>query len=141
MSMASSSSAHTESAYVLAAELSPIPKQTHITARRMGARGKTAHITGSPYKGELLSASDRKASKCAPINATLTTTRARKGKLMAPKKKTPSYGRENRCLYCDELFADTPDDDCIRCTVCKRWAHDKCAGVDDGDDYFKCELC
>ena len=61
MSVASSSSAHTESAYVLAAELSPIPKQTHITAQRMGARGRTAHITGSPHKDER-QAIERRAS-------------------------------------------------------------------------------
>ena len=41
---------------------------------------------------------------------------------MAPRKKVTIYGREYHCLYCDELFADTPGDDCIRCTVCKRWA-------------------
>ena len=141
MSVASSSSAHTERAYLLAAELSPIPKQTHITTRRKGARGKTAHITGSPYKAELLMTSNRKAKKCAPIKATKSTARSKKGKSIPPKTNLPRYGRENRCLYCDELFADTPGDDCIRCTVCKRWAHDKCAGVDVGDDYFRCELC
>jgi len=43
------------STYVLANELSPIPKQTCVEVRRGGARGKTVLITSSPYKADLSS--------------------------------------------------------------------------------------
>ena len=31
-------------------------------------------------------------------------------------------------------FDETPDDDCIRCTVFLRWAHDQCARINEEDD-------
>ncbi len=113
------------------------PKQTHPRGRSSAHRGKTAVITSSPYKSDLKKARSMSAGKGLPRKMTKTT----KGKQQAPKKRTPSYGRQNRCLYCDELFEMTSNDDCIRCTVCHRWAHDQCAGVSPQDDYFTCELC
>ena len=90
-------------------------------------------ITSCPYKADL--------SSKAPMEKRLSckkTGKSMKGKSVAPKKKKLSFGS---CLYCNELFEETPDDDCIRCAACLRWALDQCAGVNGEDDYFRCDLC
>ena len=122
----SPSSSSNSVSYLLANDISPIPKQTHPRAHSSAHRGKTAVITSSPYKSDLKKARSMSAGKGLSRKKTKTT----KGKQQAPKQKTPSYGREHRCLYCDELFEMTSNDDCIRCTVCHRWAHDQCAGLE-----------
>ena len=45
-----------------------------------------------------------------------------------------------KCFYCLET-AQTSIDDWIQCTMCKRWAHEACAGVDDDDLGYECEFC
>ena len=101
------------STHVLANELSQIPKQTCAGVCRGGARGNTEVIISGPYKAYL--------SSKAPMAKHLLckkTGKSTKGKSVSQKKKKLLFGRENRCLYCDELFEEMPDDDCIRCTVC-----------------------
>ena len=45
------------------------------------------------------------------------------------------------CIYCAELYSDTPDDGWVECVTCKEWAHDECSGVDTDEDVFECDVC
>jgi len=66
---------------------------------------------------------------------------AKPGKKKAEsKKKEQEDEQDTRCLYCEELYSESVDG-WIRCRVCFRWAHDLCAGTEDGSSDFVCELC
>lgn len=46
------------------------------------------------------------------------------------------------CFYCGETWSKSKHDDgWLRCSVCKRWAHEACSGYDDLDSDFLCEFC
>jgi len=49
--------------------------------------------------------------------------------------------RDTDCLFCQELFKDSTDTQWIQCQECMKWAHTLCAGVDDNDNSFVCDLC
>ena len=49
---------------------------------------------------------------------------------------------DHPCFYCGEMFTKSVAyDGWIQCSLCKRWAHDLCAGVDEETDFFQCEYC
>lgn len=52
-----------------------------------------------------------------------------------------SENDDDICFYCDELYSKSIDG-WIKCTICKRWAHNLCAGIDE-EEYctFVCEFC
>ena len=52
-------------------------------------------------------------------------------------KQNGTTSDDATCLYCAEMH----DEEWIQCTNCKRWAHTECAGVDEHDEGFICELC
>lgn len=46
------------------------------------------------------------------------------------------------CLYCHELYSCSKDrEGWIKCSGCRRWAHEACAGCEEEDDCFECEYC
>ena len=46
------------------------------------------------------------------------------------------------CLYCNDSFTrSVSEEGWVRCSVCKKWAHDMCAGIGEEDECFACELC
>ena len=53
-----------------------------------------------------------------------------------PKKIKSSTAREYRCIYCNELFIDPPDEDWIQCKECEEWFHEQC-----GNDTSICDIC
>lgn len=120
-------------------EILPIPKSNKTTARISKRRGKTAILTESPYKNELLAANICSTPK--PVKRSLS---------MGPKKKTKTSKKnlnkktknDEKCLYCSELYS-TSVDGWIQCLLCKKWAHCLCAGIEEThyESIFNCELC
>ncbi len=53
-----------------------------------------------------------------------------------PKKIKSSTAEEYRCIYCNELFVDPPDEDWVQCLSCKDWFHEQC-----GNDTSVCDIC
>lgn len=52
-----------------------------------------------------------------------------------------SQNENAKCLYCNGLYCeDFHGEKWIRCTACRRWAHDECAGI-EGMAAYVCELC
>ena len=51
-------------------------------------------------------------------------------------------GDKVKCLCFGESFgASVSGEGWACCTACKQWAHDECAGIDDSNVSFTCELC
>ena len=44
---------------------------------------------------------------------------------------------ETFCFFCSEAYTMSANEGWI----CRRWEHDDCAGIDDGDDNFVCDIC
>ncbi|KAF5296248.1 hypothetical protein FQA39_LY12585 [Lamprigera yunnana] len=50
--------------------------------------------------------------------------------------------QSEECIFCCEKFVNSSKGEgWIRCNKCLKWAHDQCAGVDEDDDDFTCDLC
>lgn len=53
------------------------------------------------------------------------------------EKRTEDTGSNEVCVYCSDLGST----EWVRCHKCSKWAHCECAGIDDTDFNFICELC
>lgn len=47
---------------------------------------------------------------------------------------------EWQCIYCGEAFVVSIDT-WVQCSASNKWAHEECAGVDETDAGFVCDLC
>jgi len=143
-------------------DLMPIPKSSKTTKRNSRRRGKTAILTESPYKNELLALSSNNTSNISvkrslSLNKTSEVKKKKKvmtknsnAKIKKKKNEIPMSSSENddeendddMCFYCDELYSKSIDG-WIKCTVCERWAHNLCAGIEEEeeDPIFICEFC
>lgn len=136
----------------------PIPKIS--TAKRVSRkRGKTAILTSTPYKDELeesLAARKVSVEKKEKVkkNALFTSQKAsikkKVGKKIKRMKKnnqesdssSEDSDEDAECLYCREFWSKSVDG-WIACSVCRKWAHNACAGLesDDDDTALICEFC
>lgn len=162
-----------DSSFVLTSpkQLFPLPL-TKKSSRVAKKRGKTAIITSSPYKQELeiiaqkkkdaeqkkLEKIETKKRKDELKKQKKTTTKAqnKKSKMNSRSAKTAkrrivsSSGNESEeeedtpCMYCEDVYSVSIEG-WISCSVCGRWAHNSCAGIDDDDDddetIHVCEFC
>lgn len=123
-------------------EILPIPKSNKTTARISKRRGKTAILTESPYKNELLAANICATPK--PVKRSLSFCSKKKTKTTKKNlsKKTKKYKNDEKCLYCNELYS-TSVEGWIQCMLCKKWAHCLCAGIEETDyvTILTCEFC
>lgn len=122
-------------------------------------RGQTSTIlTDSPYKRELQSkatapkgrklkvtASEQKAiskPKCKSKTALSTAKPKKKRKKAAVHASSDEEDEKWPCLVCCEPFENSrKGEKWIRCTECKRWAHEMCAGVDRKSFSYICDNC
>lgn len=114
------------------ADIMPVPKISMGRKRKTDhRRGKTAVITSSPYKNELINSSKNKTPK---LNLN-----------QPPKaiKQKPKTINDNICLYClEEYGASRMDEGWVQCMGCKGWAHEGCTGYDSEElDDFLCMGC
>uniref|UniRef100_UPI00358F9432 tigger transposable element-derived protein 2-like n=1 Tax=Myxine glutinosa TaxID=7769 RepID=UPI00358F9432 len=156
--------ASTSREFISPFQISPPPKATPAKGRpttRQSKRSMSEHLTSSPYKKRLADAAEEKKRQEAQ-KAEKAKQRAekkpQKQKKVAekPKKKivkgkraiftAPEESSESEdddgtmCLFCRESYS-VIGEGWIKCTVCRLWAHDGCAGVDEEDVNFICDFC
>ncbi|CAH1965166.1 unnamed protein product [Acanthoscelides obtectus] len=118
-------------------------------------RGKTAILTGTPYKKELESILLQKSEKAKGVKRNIVSKC--KGQVKNKKtKKSADYtsseedekNKENEvdttlCVYCEEIYPmSTKTDGWVKCTSCKNWAHEGCTGwLDEDLNEFQCDTC
>ena len=128
------------------ADIIPVPKGTERRSQRGRKRLGSVILTDSPYKKKL---SDSLMGRRSPGNKKTGKT-AKKNLLKKGAKSrddTADTGGNDgedavKCLYCDESFgASVSGEGWACCNACKQWAHDECAGLDEHDLEFTCELC
>lgn len=136
-----------------------IPKEVRTQKRKIRKRGKTAILTASPYKNDLIKDMNKKQK----INKTTDKKKPgnKKTEKKRPEKKKPEKKNKNKrhkkqsdtesssvddendcpCIYCGYLYSQSTEGWVI-CSVCYGWAHNSCAGVDDDDEEAHiCERC
>lgn len=152
-------------------DIKPIPKVQSLKQRQTNRKkGKAAILTSSPYKSELaeeirkkeegLSLRKRKLEerqvKKANKELQKQQTKAKKIKTQPKTNKLPVKKKlfkeegdvsddgddDTNCFYCREAYSRSrANEGWIRCSICKDWAHEQCAGCEEEDDEFTCEFC
>lgn len=154
---------------VTPADLIPLPK---IVGKRCNLKKKrmdTSILTSTPYKNYLEEEVNQKADKenrkkekenrkkekenRKTIKKTISKKKQKGkgvGKGVSNRRKkisdsSSSSEDENdaECLFCTEPFSrDNKGEGWIQCSLCYKWGHEACAGVDDDDpDRFICDFC
>ena len=129
----------------------PIPKIKETAKRISRKRGKTAILTSSPYKNELEESEQIKKQKLKGkvlVKKKLSNEsqkRKNNKKVSTSAKKNDSSDSETsdaECFYCGDFYSSSTEG-WIACSVCYRWAHILCAGMEDEDDeaILICEHC
>ncbi|XP_069681190.1 uncharacterized protein [Periplaneta americana] len=139
-------------------ELKPIPRAERKEESTKRRRGKTAILTSSPYKEELISSmkngkTAKRKLQMEPNATKSTATKNGRGKKKAKKAvivedyntSSEEEGEEDNaaCIYCNELFSNSKSEEgWVKCHKCSEWAHEQCAGIDDEDDErYTCDFC
>lgn len=137
-----------------------IPKEVRTQERKTRKRGKTAILTASPYKNDLIT----DINKRQKVNKTTDKKKpdTKKNDKKKPEKKNSEKRNKNKrrkkcdtnsdsssedsendcpCIYCGYLYSQSTEGWVI-CSVCHGWAHNSCAGVnDDDEEAHVCEHC
>lgn len=141
-------------------DIIPIPKTNVIKRQNKRKKGSAAVLTSSPYKAELEAAKAEKEIK-ETVKKIKQEKKEEKKKLANKKKKPVKEKRKpkvaNRalfvessdsdesdvdCLYCQDLYSKSKQSEgWIRCSGCHKWAHEACAGCEEEDNDFNCDLC
>uniref|UniRef100_UPI00358F5F2B neurofilament heavy polypeptide-like n=1 Tax=Myxine glutinosa TaxID=7769 RepID=UPI00358F5F2B len=156
--------ASTSREFISPFQISPPPKATPAKGRpttRQSKRSMSEHLTSSPYKKRLADAAEEKkrqeAQKAEKAKQRAEKKPQKQNKVAEkPKKKivkgkraiftAPEESSESEdddgtmCLFCRESYS-VIGEGWIKCTVCRLWAHDGCAGVDEEDVNFICDFC
>lgn len=127
-------------------DIIPIPK-TKLKERVNRRRGKTAILTSSPYKKELLTdRSKQKNKKNYQKRLSYEISKCKNNQEDEPKPSTSS-GRNNsvendaNCIYCNYKYSESVEG-WICCLICQGWSHCSCAGVEEkGEIHYVCSFC
>lgn len=145
-------------------DISKIPQaeRKNNVGRNDKRKGKTAILTSSPYKQELVEAMEAKKGKAAKkmkldfakvTNSTSTKTKdlhvkKNKKKFKPVKTQTTESSSEEdnedeACIYCNDLFSNSKSSEgWIKCLQCQGWAHEACCGIEPEDcEAFICDYC
>ncbi|KAG8229654.1 hypothetical protein J437_LFUL008586 [Ladona fulva] len=138
------------------ADVKPIPKMKGPRAvtkrRRLGA----TVLTSSPYKNSLVDEKRKRDEKEKRQQMKMQGRHKKAVRSLAKmniKKRTQSLDDESsdpedgnnsnpECIYCSDTYLRSAGGEgWIKCQMCQHWAHEQCAGIDDDDDIFVCDLC
>ena len=146
---------------------------TILRKKRPRPQGRAFVMTASPYKAELESENQKKKEKDLALaqkrqkredkeKLAMTASNKQPKKRMTKQKQKPKEekarpsrahdsdssdneeGESTLCLYCNDTFGNSVrGEGWVCCAICKHWAHEQCAGVDDDDEEeaFVCDLC
>ena len=141
-----------------AAVLSSSPYKRQLLDKMSRSRTKGKHTATTANKcreGELSAGPSKTATKKVKksLESFLGGKKRRKNNKKEKKKKVTcrqdrvksrqkvknddrNTAKEYRCIYCNELFVDPPDEDWVQCLSCKDWFHEQC-----GNDTSVCDIC
>lgn len=138
----------------------PFPKSSGNSKTRTSNSSSAVELTSSPYKEELTlkkrkqeEASKRKSErkpKYANVqkatknlfknNVKKQQTKKTKKSVIDPHE-TDDKG-DSLCLYCHDLYSNSKSEEgWAMCQACFEWAHEACAGVEEDDEEFICDVC
>uniref|UniRef100_A0A6P7HCS6 PHD finger protein ALFIN-LIKE 7-like n=1 Tax=Diabrotica virgifera virgifera TaxID=50390 RepID=A0A6P7HCS6_DIAVI len=126
------------------------PQDCHLLPKIRGKRNTTQRksygssvLTITPYKDALednIKMKETKGKKKRAIQVAKTTVKARKQSISS-SSDTEDDDQNTICLYCSEEYSRFAGEGWIQCSTCSKWALDKCAGVDEEDSTFVCDIC
>ncbi|KMQ81609.1 golgin imh1 [Lasius niger] len=144
-------------------DILPVPKVKPTIVKRKNNRrkGSAAVLTSSLYKSDLITATEEKKDKEKRKKIKLELRKEKdkkkkeaKTKKVEGKKKSKVTNRalcedsddsdvsDADCLFCGDYFSKSRENEgWIRCSSCLRWAHEACAGCDEEDNDFICDVC
>jgi adenine-specific DNA methylase len=121
--------------------------------KKLKKKGSTVIITDSPYKNDLETAKESDKS-LAGLKQLFGGKNPKKTKKTQAPKRMKTAAKEDKsssddddqehaeCLYCNSLFSQSKKGEgWVSCSLCKRWAHEECAGCNEDIDIFLCDLC
>lgn len=125
---------------ISAEQIVPIPKTGQKKRVVRANRRKTAILTDSPYKLELQQRKEKpkKAKRC--LNADEQKKKRVKKTTRVKITSKDTNGVDTECFFCGDLYSRSTEG-WIACEECQQWAHCSCAGVDDGEVNYVCDLC
>ena len=111
--------------------ISPLPKAPPQERKASGRAGKTAIMTSSPFKSELLASLNKTTNKTMKRKPAGKTEEKTCGKKVIKKNNKTQASEhdsdDDECIYCGESYSN---EGWIQCQECNKWAHNSCAGVD-----------
>ncbi|GBM76068.1 hypothetical protein AVEN_167488-1 [Araneus ventricosus] len=133
----------------------PFPRETERIIKRVNdkRRGKTAILTSSPYKAELVTIererSDKKNKRKRALfkkNNNPTPAKDKKAKKKKMEEPVTSSDEEQEsddaCIFCNDLYSNSKDrEGWIQCNRCRGWAHEACSNAEEGEVNFICDYC
>ncbi|CAH2094366.1 unnamed protein product [Euphydryas editha] len=132
-----------DSSFVLTSpkQLFPLPL-TKKSSRVSKKRGKTAIITSSPYKQEIEIIAQKKKTQNKKFKKNSRSAKTTKRRKVSSSGDESEKENDTPCMYCEEVYSVSIEG-WISCSLCGRWAHNSCAGIDDDDDEAThvCEFC
>lgn len=52
------------------------------------------------------------------------------------------YDNDVPCLFCNDLFSlSKPNETWLKWNMCRKWAHNECAGLSKRSKQFTCDIC
>lgn len=144
-------------------DILPLPKMVGKRSIKQRQTG-TKVLTSSPYKNQLEEEKQRKDAidlkrkqkeenkfnkKMKPNDNAKPKKTKTKINLKKKERKQDLLETDDEadddteCIYCNSKYSkDKGGEGWIQCSVCKRWGHDECAGIDESDtEPFVCEWC
>lgn len=136
-------------------EISPLPCPVAKQGKKPGKGAQAPELlTSTPYKTVLEDIRNKKSLQAAKRTLKFKSTdgpgTSAEGSRKKPKRassRSSASIRENVaveitaddwfCFICEESVVE----DMVQCTLCRKWAHETCAGVQKQETAFLCDFC
>lgn len=101
-------------------------------------------ITKSTASKQSISKSkaNKKSSKAKKYKRAVSCSSSEVSENMSVRDSSDDYDVPiHFCIICKEELADPPDEEMIKCLVCKEWAHEDCTDFEPKKKTYICDFC